>query len=138
MDVHSGCGGVSMPDKKLFKSVKTFENRINAYFTECRANGNYPDEAGMILYLGLEREAYDRYLCGGEGKGYAAALKRAQLKRESIIIRDIYGSEKASTGKIFLARQISSGGLPVKPAEKSKKVTVDVRINGESAGGQFD
>lgn len=126
-----------MPKKKLFKSIKTFENRINAYFSECRTNSNYPDEAGLILYLGLERESYDRYLNGGEGKGYATALRKAQLKRESIIIREIYGSDKASTGKIFLARQTSNGGLSDKPREDMQKVTIDVRINGESTG-QFD
>lgn len=127
-----------MPEKKQFKSIKAFENSIDAYFSECRANTIYPDEAGMILYLGLDREAYTRYLSGGGGKGYAAALKRAQLKRESIIVRDIYGSEKATTGKIFLARQVSNGGLPVKPAEKKEQMIVDVRINGKSTAGQFD
>lgn len=127
-----------MPEKKLFWSIKSFENRIDAYFSECKANCFYPDEAGMILYLGLDREAYDSYLSGGGGKGYAAALKRAQLKRESIIIRDIYSSEKATTGKIFLARQIDNGDIPDKAMEKTKKVTIDVRINGGRMGGQFD
>lgn len=126
-----------MPERKQFKTIKEFESRISTYFSECQASGAYPDEAGMLLFLGLEREAYERYLRGAEGKGYATCLRKARLKRESIIVRDIYGSDKASTGKIFLARQLSNGGLSEKPKEETQKMTIDVRINGETSG-QFD
>lgn len=126
-----------MPERKPYKTVKDFEGRVSAYFDECRAGNIYPDEAGLILFLGLEREAYECYMSGAAGKGYAACLRKARLKRESIIVRDIYGTEKASTGKIFLARQESNGGLSEKPREENKKMTIDVRING-GYNGEFD
>jgi hypothetical protein len=124
--------------QKAFKTIKEFEDRIDRYFAECGAAGAYPDEAGMILYLGLEREAYDRYLGGEEGKGWAGCLKKARLRRESIIVRDLYASEKATTGKIFLARQVNNGGLSDKPREESQTMTIDVKISGGKNGGQFD
>ena len=119
-----------MAGQKPFRSIKDFESKISAYFSDCEETGAYPDEAGMILYLGLEREDYDRYITGGDGKGYAAALKKARLRRESIIVRDLYASEKATTGKIFLARQINNGGLTDKPREETQTMTIDVKING--------
>jgi hypothetical protein len=128
---------MSMPEQKLFRTVKEFENKVSAYFKECCASNTYPDEAGLILTLGLERDGYERYMSGAEGKGYAACLRKAKLRRESIIVRDIYGTDKASTGKIFLARQESNGGLSDKPREESKKVTLSVRING-GYNGEFD
>ncbi len=124
--------------QKTFRTIKEFEDRIDRYFTECAQTGAYPDEAGMILYLGLEREEYDRYLGGAEGKGWAACLKKARLRRESIIVRDLYASEKATTGKIFLARQVNNGGLSDKPREDSPMMTIDVKISGGKNGGQFD
>jgi hypothetical protein len=128
-----------MPERIPFKTVKDFENRVAGYFEECRAAGTYPDEAGLILHLGLEREAYEGYQSGAEGKGYAACLRKAKLRRESIIVRDIYGTDKASTGKIFLARQESNGGLSDKPRDETggKKAAIEVRING-GYNGEFD
>ncbi len=124
--------------QRPFKTVRELENGIAAYFSECGETGSYPDEAGMILRLGLQREDYDRYLSGLNGKGYAACLKKARLKRESIIVRDLYASEKATTGKIFLARQANNGGLSDKPKEAAQTMTIDVKINGGKNGGQFD
>ena len=115
---------------KAFKTIKEFEDRIDQYFSECGEAGAYPDEAGMILYLGLEREDYDRYLGGAEGGGWAVCLKKARLRRESILVRDLYASEKATTGKIFLARQVNNGGLSDKPKEESQTMTIDVKISG--------
>lgn len=128
-----------MAERIPFKSVKEFENRISGYFEDCRSAGAYPDEAGLILHLGLERETYERFMNGVEGKGYASCLRKAKLRRESIIVRDIYGTDKASTGKIFLARQESNGGLSDKPREEAggRKATIEVRING-GYNGEFD
>ena len=117
--------------------MREFDGKVAAYFEECRSAGNYPEEAGLILHLGMDRETYERYAGGVEGKGYAEKKKKAKLRRESIIIRDIYGTEKASTGKIFLARQESNGGLSDKPREENRKVTVAVRING-GYNGEFE
>ncbi len=125
-----------MPEQKPFKTIKAFEQEIAAYFSMCETNGVFPDEAGLILYLGIDRDAYARCYNGEWGKGYAACLKKAELKRESIAVRDIYGSDKSSTGKIFVARQPENGGKSDKPKETAPKVALDVRIGGK--GGQFD
>ena len=124
--------------QKPFKTVGELEGKISAYFAQCAETGAYPDEAGMILYLGLEREDYEKYLGGDSGKGYAACFKKARLRRESIIVRDLYASEKATTGKIFLARQTNNGGLSDKPSPPQQTMTIDVKLNGGKNGGQFD
>lgn len=117
-----------MPREK--RTAKEFEKAIESYFTACEEEGIFPDEAGLILFLGLEREEYDRLKDGKRGKAYAAALSRARLKRESIIVRELYNTEKAATGKIFVARQPENGGLTDKPKEAAAPVTVEVRLAG--------
>jgi len=112
------------------RSAKQFEKTIESYFKTCEEAGVFPDEAGLILFLGLEREEYERLRDGKRGKAYAAALSKARLRRESIIVRELYNTEKAATGKIFVARQPENGGLTDKPREAHAPVTVEVRLAG--------
>ncbi len=84
----------------------------------------------MILYLGLEREDYDRYLSGEEGKGYSACLRKAGCAARASSSGICTPPEKATTGKIFLARQSNNGGLSDKQSQAPPAMTVDVTING--------
>ena len=117
------------PDKK----APAFQKKIEDYFQECERDGIYPDEAGLILHLKLDKETYDRYKNNAKGTpaGYMRYLEDARLRRESIIVRDIYSNEKSPTGKIFLARQPENGGLCDKAPQTSAKTTVEVLIDGK-------
>ena len=120
---------------KASKRLIEFENRIEAYFAHCEAQRSYPDEAGLILHLGIDREEYDRYRDneGGKYAMYARAVEAARLKRESILVRGIYSTDtKSTTGKIFLARQPNNGGLTDKTGGEQKKLTVEVLLDGEA------
>jgi triphosphoribosyl-dephospho-CoA synthetase len=121
-------GGVRVPREK--RTVEEFDKEIESYFKTCQEEGIFPDEAGLILFLGLEQEEYRRLREGKRGKGYAAAISRARLRRESIIVRELYNTEKAATGKIFVARQPENGGLTDKHKEAAAPVTVKVRLAG--------
>jgi len=122
---------------KVGKNLIAFEDKINTYFLKCELDGTYPDEAGLILHLGLTKEAYDKYRdnAGGRYSGFSRCLESARLRRESIIVRDIYSSESRSpTGKIFLARQPGNGGLSDK--QEQKKVTIEISLG--DAAEQFE
>jgi hypothetical protein len=125
-----------MPER--FQTVRAFDMKIDEYFTVCEANKTFPDEAGLILHLGLTRETYERYLNGADSKhrGFTACLKKAKLRRESIIIREIHDSVKMPTGKIFLARQTFGGEVPEKIRADAKSTTVELRIKDDS--GYFE
>ena len=111
-----------------------FEESVNSYFDRCEATGEYPDEAGLIVALGISRKTYDMYLANADGKyeGYARCLDAARLRRESKIVREIFSTEKSATGKMFLARQPENGGLSDKPREQEQKVTFAVVMDGNA------
>ena len=108
-----------------------FASAIDDYFAQCAANGDFPDEAGMIRALGLTRGEFNRLLRSGSGKG--RALQDARLRRESLLTRELYATDKAATGKIFLARQPSFGALSDKPQVADESMTVEVRLTGAAA-----
>jgi len=120
---------------KISKKLIEFEEKINAYFLKCKLDETYPDEAGLVLHLGLTKERYDAYKENSDGKyaGFSRCIHNACLRRESIIVRDIYTSGSAATGKIFLARQPGNGGLTDKLSQEQKKVMIEVVV-----GGEFD
>lgn len=120
------------------KTISEFDEKIDEYFCKCNANKTYPDEAGLILHLGMTRDTYERYLKGEDRKhkGFSDCLKKAKLRRESIIVREIHDSDKAPTGKIFLARQAFGSGAGVKAGAEGKTATVELRIKDDE--GYFD
>lgn len=87
---------------------------MDAYFNLCSAQQVFPDEAGLILYLGISEERYGKYIRAElrRYRPYQLCLERARLRRESILVRDIYAAEKrAPVGKLFLVKQEENGGL---------------------------
>ena len=107
-----------------------FERVIDAYFAQCEADGTFPDEAGMICALGLMREQFDRLLA--ESGRRSRLLHNARLRRESLLTRELYATDKAATGKIFLARQPSAGSMSDKPQVAEPRLSVEVHIAGET------
>ena len=105
---------------------------IDKYFDECEANGAFPDEAGMALYLGIERTTIDEWMSGKSPRGYRRIIQDSRLRRESVLVRGIYASDKSTSGKIFLSRQNSAGALSDKTGDsgRSDELSVEVKING--------
>ena len=117
------------------KKLSEFKERIEEYFESCDEQKSYPDEAGLILHLEIDRQTYDKYRDDEDGRyaGYSCAIEEARLRRESILVRGIYSTDtKSATGKIFLARQPNNGGLTDKIGGEQKKLTVEVLLGGEA------
>ena len=97
------------------KSIDPKES-VEEYFRICEEAGVFPDEAGMILHLGLSRRQYKEHMEGRGPRGgkYRQALEWALLRRESILVRDLFSESKSATGRMFLARQPENGGLDEK------------------------
>ena len=114
-------------------TARRFTQLVNKYFDECEATGAFPDEAGMILALHMTRETFERIINGDDctQELHLAALE-SRLRRESIITRTLFATEKAATAKIFLARQPASGALSERPQEHAEQRTVEVLLRGET------
>ncbi len=114
---------------------------MNAYFDSCAQEGTFPDEAGLILRLGISKDMYDRYARAElrRYRPFALCLERARLRRESILVRDIYAAEKRTpTAKMFLAKQGGNGGLCDRPKKDGdigakaggEKPVLEVKMSG--------
>lgn len=130
--------------KGEMKSVRDMENKVQAYFAFCGEQNIFPDEAGLILFLGISEEMYEKYKSRSLKRyaPFALCLERARLRRESILVRDIYASAaRAPTGKMFLAKQAENGGLTDRPKKEEKlekpavkKESIELRIG---SGAEF-
>jgi hypothetical protein len=116
-----------------YKEDISLQAKIDEYFDKCKEDNVYPDEAGMIIYLGICRDTLENYLSNENGKypGFSTPIKNARLRRESMTVRDIYKSDsKEATGKIFIAKQPSNGGLIDRPVNDNSGLTIKVDLGG--------
>jgi hypothetical protein len=119
---------------KEMKSFKEMQRRVNEYFTLCEEQNLFPDEAGLILHLGISEEMYEAYRTRDRRRfiPFRLCLENAQLRRESILVRGIFSSDKKSAaGKIFLARQPENGGLSEQEltAKPDNKQALEVKFS---------
>jgi hypothetical protein len=112
-------------------TLTNFRQGIDEYFALCGENGDYPDEAGLILHLGLDKDEFDALLTGGSRKsGYRRAILDSRLRRESIITRDIYTEKlKSPTGKLLLSPQLGGSASTDEEAQEPGKVIIEVVFN---------
>ena len=104
----SSQGGLDMARK--FPTPETLEKKIDEYFANC-PDSQFPDEAGMLLDLGLFEEDVS-YLCEDDPKSgeYQRIFKRAQLRRESWLNRKAAIDSKNSSAYFNLLKQEKNGG----------------------------
>ena len=119
-------------------TLSELKREINRYFNVCEADGVFPDEAGMVLHLGIERGTLEKWLADERPQraGFKRAISDARLRRESVLVRGIYASDRATSGKIFLSRQGSAGALSDRTGSdmRSEKVSVEIKISGVEDG----
>ena len=136
--------------KGEMKSLREMEEKVSEYFDMCEQSGDFPDEAGLIYHLGISRDMYEQYARGElrRYKPFALCLERAKLRRESILVREIFAASasRTPTAKLFLAKQVENGGLVEPPkvggksgggGKKDEKPVVEVKMSG-SGKGFFD
>jgi hypothetical protein len=112
--------------------LSEFKQGIDAYFEDCERDGIFPDEAGMVLRLGIDKKVFDRYLTNGQSR-YAGFILAARLRRESIITRDIYAARLSPpTGKLLLSRLPDGGEAQERAAAPKPKLTVEILLGGEA------
>ena len=103
-----------------------FVGRCEKYFTECRDADVFPDEAGMILSLGLNKKKFKAY---EDDEMYAEYLDEFVLRRESWLSRRSVESRSAANGCLNALKQVKNGGWTDKAPDpvKEKKVTVVIK-----------
>ena len=82
--------------RKALYTPEALEKKIDEYFACCEAEGEFPDLAGMRLWLGLSERTLNRYR-SGEGRRheqYREILDRARDRRESFLVRKMTRDNK--------------------------------------------
>ena len=106
---------------------------IDNYFSMNEAKGEFPDYAGMLVYLGNAEDEEVACLCEANPeirKQFAYAKKR----RESFLIRRMTRDNKLANGCMNALKQPINGGYSDKSKEKGdRKLIIDFRGIGEGA-----
>ena len=115
-------------NKKIYDS-ESLENAIEKYFSDCKADGVFPDEAGMIVFLDISESTYERY---SKDEELRPIIARARADRESWLVRRMTGEPKLAQGCLNALKQPKNGGYTDRPAEDGPREFV-VTIKGAGA-----
>ena len=115
---------------------EAFADKVDEYLKLCEDKEQFPDEAGMLLYLDISDETLRKY---GEDKenNYIGTIKKAAKVRESWLTRRVMSDNaKAVTGAIFALKQPKNGGWrDVQETSGAMNITVSLPgMSGNSFG----
>ena len=124
--------------KPLYESPEALKKTINAYFLEMEEAGEFPDFAGMRIYLGMSEktikayqdEEHDNY------EEYRAIFDEARDRRESFLVRRMTKDNKLAQGCLNALKQPANGGYVDKPPESKNKVEVTIKVAGLKGGAE--
>lgn len=111
--------------KPRYAEPEDLERAINDYFDQCEADGVFPDEAGMRVFLNLSKSRLDalssppstdiqddiqRENNNNNYKKYREILARARDRRESWLARTATSTPKLAQGCLNALKQPANGG----------------------------
>lgn len=112
--------------KPRYAEPEDLERAINDYFDQCEADGVFPDEAGMRVFLNLSRSRLDalssppsdtdtqddaqRENNNNNYKKFREILARARDRRESWLARTATSTPKLAQGCLNALKQPANGG----------------------------
>ena len=117
--------------KPTYPDIKVLRQRIDEYFVESNEKNEFPDFAGMRLFLKLSKKEVDD-LCSPEINGdkayeYKAVFEWARDRRESILVRRLVTEPKMAQGIRLALAMPENGGYSDKAAEnQDRKVHIKV------------
>ena len=116
------------PTRSTYDTPTKLQSAIDKYFDLVLRKDVLPDEAGMLLYLGLRKRDFD-YYCSDENpdhERYIDILEEAQLRRESYLSRVMSSDNKRAQGCMNALKQEKNGGYGDKPDKGAKKLEIVV------------
>lgn len=106
---------------------------MDNYFKTNESKGEFPDYAGMLIYLGNASEDDVTIACQ-ENPEIGRMFDYAKKRRESFLIRRMTRDAKLAGGCMNALKQPINGGYSDKAKEKpERKLIIDFRGIGENA-----
>ena len=106
---------------------------IDNYFLQNEKKGEFPDYAGMLVYLGNAEDDDVAVLCD-ENPEIRKLFAYAKKRRESFLIRRMTRDNKLANGCMNALKQPINGGYSDKNQKKEdRKLIIDFRGIGQDA-----
>ena len=119
-----------------YNDPKNLQSAIDGYFDSVEGSGDFPDYAGMLLYLRIyEDEVADLLNCEDEKKAmeYQRVFDYARLRRESFLSREAIRNPKAATGCYNMLKEEKNGGYSA-DTNKNKNKQLNLVVTGLKGG----
>ncbi len=122
--------------KPTYDSPEALRKKIEEYFREVEEKDEFPDAAGMRLYLRMseatikayQEEGHDNYL------EYREIFAEARDRRESFLVRRMTSVPKLAQGCLNALKQPSNGGYVDKAQEQTGKMEITLKVSGLKGG----
>ena len=118
-----------------WNDYKKFRTEVDRYFDICKETDEFPDYAGMLLHLQIDKETAAA-MCA-DGAPDAAEFQRifniASMRRESWLARHMVADNKKANGCMNALKQEENGGYSDRKMDSGEK-TLRVKID-QIAGG---
>lgn len=122
--------------KPLYDSPEALRKGVNEYFAEMEAKGEFPDLAGMRIYLGMSESTMKKYQEEGHEncEEFRAIFNEAKDRRESFLVRIMTKDNKRAQGCLNALKQPANGGYIDKPQEQGGKMEITLKVAGLKGG----
>lgn len=127
---------------RKYKDAAEMRAAVEKYIADCEEKGLFPDEAGMLLHLGLKKRMIEHYCSETENKDggwqdYKDIFEDAKLAREHFLVQRMTSDNKAAQGCLNALKQPSNGGYIDRPPDTGK-VELTIKVAGVGGMGKFD
>jgi hypothetical protein len=125
---------------RKYKDAAAMRAAVEAWMAEQEAKGEFPDEAGMILALGLKKRMIERYCSETENpedwREYKDIFEDAKLEREHFLVTRMVKDNKLAQGCLNALKQPANGGYIDRPLDTGK-VEVTLKVSGIGGMDKF-
>lgn len=121
-----------MARPKTYQSAADLRKVVDKYFAENEEKNEFPDYAGMKLYIGLRDEGTIKKYC--EDPEFNEIFTEAKLRRESFLVRRMTKDNKLAQGCLNALKQEVNGGYTDRPVDSGeRKLVIEMKGVGENA-----
>lgn len=118
--------------KRKYATADELRAKVSEYFEINVRRNEFPDYAGMKIYIGLKSESTIKEYC--KDADFADVFEEAKLRRESFLVRRMTRDNKLAQGCLNALKQESNGGYTDRPVENTeRKLVIELKGIGENA-----
>lgn len=122
--------------KPLYESPDALRKKVEEYFALTEEKGEFPDYAGMRLYLRMSEQTINKYQEEGHDnyEQYREIFSEARDRRESYLVRKMTKDNKLAQGCLNALKQPANGGYIDRPQDQSGKMEITLKVSGLKGG----